>query len=173
MRSIAIIGAALLIVSCSDNSTEIAGKNRDAGVALDEQAVAVGIMPDPEEIELAGRFETRSELGTDKFCAVRDGSQKFSVGFLSMSGPESKCEGRGTAEVEGERVRITLTGKADCAFDARFDGIELRFPGSVESGCASYCSERTSFSGTHYFMIQPGDAPARNTLGREIERLCR
>jgi hypothetical protein len=164
--------AMLLLAACSENMPAASGESSQAGSALDEQAVAVGIMPDPDGIELAGRFETRSELGIDKFCAVASGSQKFDVGFLAVYGPESKCEGKGTASVDGEKVRIVLAGKGNCAFDARYDGIELRFPGSVESGCASYCSDRANLSGTHYFMVQPGDAAARMTLGRDIERLC-
>ena len=94
------------------------------------------------------------------------------VGVLAVFGPESKCEGRGTASIAGDKVRITLSGKGDCQFDAQYDGVELRFPGSIESGCASYCSDRASLSGTHYFMVQPGDEPARKTLGRDIQRLC-
>jgi hypothetical protein len=50
--------------------------------------------------------------------------------------------------------------------------LELRFPAVVGGGCAQYCSERTSFSGTHYFMVETGNSAARDTLGRDIERLC-
>jgi hypothetical protein len=161
-----------LLAACGENAPAAMGGGNDVGSALDQQAIAAGIMPDPDEVELAGRFETRSELGTDKFCAVANGSKQFNVGFLAVFGPESKCEGKGTATVDGDKVQMKLTGKGNCAFDARYDGIELRFPGSVESGCASYCSDRASLSGTHYFMIQPGDDAARGTLGRDIERLC-
>lgn len=160
----------LVLAACGDNAPTVGGGN-DVGSALDEQAIEAGIMPDPEEIEFAGRFETRSELGTDKFCAVESGGD-FDVGFMSNSGPTSKCEGRGTATVEGDKVKVVLSGKGGCAFEARYDGIELRFPGALEEGCASYCTPRASFSATHYFMIQPGDEAARGTLGREIERLC-
>lgn len=162
----------VLLVACGENAPAIVGGGSDAGSALDAQAVATGIMPDPDEVEFAGRFETRSELGTDKFCAVGNGSKQFDIGFIAVFGPESKCEGKGTASVDGEKVRVALNGKGSCTFNARYDGIELRFPGSVESGCASYCSARASLSGTHYFMIQPGDAAARSTLGRDIGQLC-
>lgn len=171
MKYCAALICLALLGACGENAPVIMGGN-DVGEALDEQAVEAGIMPDPDEVEFAGRFETRSELGTDKFCAVGNGSKQFNVGFLAVFGSESKCEGKGTATVDGDKVRVKLTGKGNCAFDARYDGIELRFPGSVESGCASYCSDRASLSGTHYFMIQPGDNAARGTLGRDIERLC-
>ena len=160
----------LALVACGDNAPKVIDGN-DVGSALDEQAIEAGIMPDPDEIEFAGRFETRSELGTDKFCAVESGAD-FDIGFMSNSGADSKCEGRGTATVEGDKVSVVLSGKGDCKFEARYDGIELRFPGAIPDGCASYCTPRASFSATHYFMIQPGDEAARGTLGRDIERLC-
>ena len=71
-----------------------------------------GVLPNPDKIEFAGRFETRSDLGIDKFCAVNTGANRFNIGFLAVFGPESKCEGTGTASVQGDKVEITLNGKA-------------------------------------------------------------
>jgi hypothetical protein len=169
-RGVALFCCALL-AACGENAPSVLAGN-DVGSELDEAAIAAGIMPDPDEVEFAGRFETRSELGIDKFCAVTKSARQFDIGFIAVSGSESKCEGQGTAAISGEKVQITLQGKEKCTFEARYDGIELRFPGSVESGCASYCTPRASLSGTHYFMVQAGDSAARNTLGRDIERLC-
>ncbi|MEP7349289.1 MAG: hypothetical protein ABI668_04960 [Sphingorhabdus sp.] len=173
MKRQCLLSALLLLASCNTPAPEEPKRDGDAaGAALDEQAIAAGIIPDPDKTVFAGRFETRSELGTDKFCAVSDGDRQFQIGVLAVFGSSSKCEARGTATVTGDKVHIVLDGRADCEFDARYDGIELRFPGSIESGCAAYCSERASLSGTHYFMVQPGDEQARKTLGRKIERLC-
>lgn len=162
----------LLLAACDGKAPGVLGGNDDAGSALDEQAIAAGLLPDPDKLEFAGRFETRSDLGTDKFCAVSNGTRQFTIGVLAVFGPESKCESKGTAVIDRDRVRITLKGKQPCEFDAHYDGVELRFPGSMESGCVAYCSDRASLSGTHYFMVQSGDEPARRTLGRDVERLC-
>jgi hypothetical protein len=172
LKKPAVLICLMVLAACGDNASSVLGGNNDVGTQLDEAAIEAGIMPNPDEIEFAGRFETRSELGTDKFCAVANGSKQFNIGFLSVSGPESKCEATGLASVDGEKVKITLSGDGNCTFDARYDGIELRFPGAVDEGCDTYCTPRASFSGTHYFMIQPGDDAARGTLGREIDRLC-
>lgn len=172
MRNVAVVMCLALLAACGENAPSVLGGGNDVGSQLDQAAIEAGIMPDPDEIEFAGRYETRSELGTDKFCAVGNGTKQFNIGFLSVSGPESKCEASGTATVDGEKVKITLSGDGNCTFEARYDGIELRFPGAVDAGCDAYCTPRASFSGTHYFMIQPGDDAARGTLGREIERLC-
>jgi hypothetical protein len=166
--ALALLGT---LAACGSGDEKSAPQT-DASRSLDEQAIAKGLLPDPEGRALAGRFETRSELGTDKFCAVGDDGE-FAIGMLAVFGPDSKCEAQGNAEFVGDRVRITLSGKESCSFDAEFDGIQLRFPGSVPEGCASYCSPRASMSGTAYFFTEPGNASARRTLGRDIERLCR
>jgi hypothetical protein len=172
MRILLSLLAFTALSACDGRAPSILGGGSDAGAALDERAIEAGILPDPDNLEFAGRFETRSDLGTDKFCSVSNGARQFDVGVLAVFGPESKCEGKGSATITGDKVRVTLKGKDACQFDAQYDGVELRFPGAIEPGCASYCSDRASLSGTHYFMVQPGDEPARKTLGRDIARLC-
>ena len=170
MRATPILLLTLALGACGESDTKQAPAT-DASRALDEQAIAKGLLPDPEGRALAGRFETRSDLGVDKFCAVGDDG-RFDIGMLAVFGPDSKCEAQGRAEFTDGKVRITLNGRESCSFDAEFDGIQLRFPGSVPAGCASYCSPRASMSGTAYYFTEPGNASARRTLGREIERLC-
>lgn len=168
-KTIALL-LAVALSACGVNDKQQA-PSTDASRALDEQAIAKGLLPDPAGRSFAGRFETRSDLGVDKFCAVGDG-RNYEIGVLAVFGPDSKCEAQGRAEYEGENVRIILTGKEDCSFDADFDGIQLRFPGSMPKGCASYCSPRASMSGTAYYFTEPGNSSARKTLGRDLERLC-
>lgn len=172
----ALLALPLLLLSCGGEEKQKAAASEqqvtEAGEALDAKAVAAGILPDPKDFKFGGRYETRNDIGTDKFCAVSDGDNRFAIGMLAVFGPESKCEGQGSAVVDGEKVKITLSGKGSCSFEAHFDGVELRFPGQIEAGCADYCSPRASMSGTHYFLVEPGTDAARKTLGRDIDRLC-
>lgn len=170
MRNLWLLLLILPLLACQDSSPQKVSAT-DASRALDDQAIAKGLLPDPEGRALAGRFETRSDLGVDKFCAVGDDG-RFAIGMLAVFGPDSKCEAQGDAAFSNEKVRITLRGKESCSFDAEFDGVQLRFPGSVPDGCASYCSPRASLSGTAYYFTDPGNASARRTLGRDIEQLC-
>ena len=171
----AILPLLLLAAACDGSQSDDSQSEQtasDVGDALDKRAIEAGILPDINNLVFAGRYETRSELGTDKFCAVKDGSSRYKIGVLAVFGPQSKCEGRGTASVDGEKVHISLQGKGNCSFDAEFDGVELRFPGAIGEECASYCSARASFSGTSYFIVEQGDDKARRALGRDIKRLC-
>jgi hypothetical protein len=156
---------------CGSGDKSTFADNADAGAALDKQAISKGLLPDPEGLALSGRFETRSELGIDKFCAINSGSDSR-FGMLAVFGPESKCEGQGRAKFEGITVSLEFEGKKSCSFDAEYDGIAIRFPGNIGPGCASYCSPRASMSGTQYFLVEQGNESARRVLGRDIERLC-
>jgi hypothetical protein len=167
--------AAIMLAGCDNGGGGPIGGftgGDSAGKELDVRAKSVGMLPDENNMVFAGRFETRSDLGTDKFCAVKSSKNNYNIGVLAVFGPESKCEGRGTASLTGEKVTVTLSGKDSCTFDAEFDGVGLRFPGAIETGCASYCSPRASLSGTSYFIVEQGDDNARRALGRDFEKLC-
>lgn len=161
-----------ILAGCDAQQGNSDSDPKNAGAALDRQAIEKGLLPDPRKLTFEGRFETQSELGADKFCAVADGGASYRVGFLSVYGAESKCEGQGSAQQEGDAVHIELEGKGSCSFTASYDGIALRFPGSVPDGCASYCSPNANMSGTRYYFVDPGPQAARQTLGRDHDRLC-
>ena len=163
---------AVMLAGCGSKDAKPLLKDDGAGAALEQLAIDKGLIPDPESLAVEGRFETQGDLGTDKFCAVADGGANYRVGFLSVYGSDSKCEAQGSAEQDGDSLKITLTGKQSCSFTASYDGIVLRFPGKVPEGCASYCSRNASMSGTRYYFVDPGAEAAKRTLGREIERLC-
>lgn len=167
---------AIFLAGCGDQAEDakqgVSSDRQVAGSALDRKAVAAGILPDAENLVFGGRYETRSDLGTDKFCSVKNGAKQYAIGALAVFGPESKCEARGTATISGERVKISLSGKGNCSFDAEFDGVELRFPGALEKECETYCTPRASFTGTSYFIVEQGAENARRALGRDFEKLC-
>lgn len=167
-----VVLLASALAGCGSEEAKQVIADDSAGAALDQLAIEKGLMPDPQSLAVEGRFEAQSELGTDKFCAVGDGRSSYRVGFLSVYGPDSKCEGQGTAKQDGDHLQISLNGKESCSFTASYDGNVLRFPGTVPEGCASYCSPNASMSGTRYYFVDPGAEAAKRTLGREIERLC-
>ncbi len=163
----------LALSACDSSSLPPAlGGDSDTGKKLDERAIAAGILPDPDDIVFSGRFETRSDLGTDKFCAIKQNSKSYRVGVIAVFGPDSKCEGQGTANFDGEKVQINLSGKKPCSIPAIFDGVSLQFGGAISEGCESFCNGKGSFAGTSYYMVEQGDDAARRVLGRDVNNLC-
>ncbi len=175
MRSLAIAALCLALAACSgDKAGEASTAETSRGPAaeaLDEQAIRSGLIPDPNNLSLSGQYETSSEMGTDKFCATKK-ENSYAIGVLAVFGPESKCEGQGSAAIEKGKLRIILKGEDKCSFLADYDGVALRFPGQVDEGCASYCTPRASFAGTSYHLVAEGSEAARKTLGRDIDKLC-
>lgn len=162
---------ALFLAACTQGQ-----QDPDKSVAelspLEQAAIDAGVIPDVRNVTLSGAFERQSDLGTDRFCAVGNDENGYQIGMIAMFGPEIKCEGLGEAERSGENVRITLNSEEECSFTASFDGVELKLPGDLPDGCASYCSPRAGFEGVTFYMIGEGDAVARSTGGRDFENLC-
>lgn len=171
MNRIAALSFAMLLAGCGQGQPD-AEETAAEPSPLEQAAIDAGVIPDVRNVTLSGAFERRSDLGTDRFCAVGNDENGYQVGMIAVFGPEVKCEGLGEAERDGENVRITLNSEDKCSFTARFDGVELKLPGDLPDGCASYCSTRAGFEGVSFYMIGEGDAVARSTSGRDFENLC-
>ena len=161
----------LFLAACSqfeDESPEVADKPS----SIEQAAIEAGVIPDVRNVTLSGAFERQSDLGEDRFCAVGNDERGYQVGLIAVFGPDSKCEGLGEAERNGENVSITLTSEKNCSFTASFDGVELRIPGNLPEDCESYCSPRAGLNGVSFYLVGEGDEVARSTRGRDIESLC-
>ncbi len=169
-RSLVLIWA-LVLAGCGQGQSGPEKPDTELS-SLEQAAIDAGVIPDARKVTLSGAFERRSDLGTDSFCAVGNDQNGYQVGMIAVFGPETKCEGLGEAERDGENVTITLNSEKKCTFSARFDGVELEFPGSLPEACSSYCSPRAGFEGVSFYMIGEGDAVARSTSGRDFESLC-
>lgn len=162
--------------ACSDDkqNNEL---ETESSADLDQAAINAGILPDPDNIILEGRFETRSDIGTDKFCAIKKGDNDYNIGILAIFGADSFCEGQGSASLKGEKVIISLKNAVksideNCEFTASFDGISLQVPGDIPLACAKFCNNRASLSGTQYFLTEEGNEAARKSNGRGFKPLC-
>ncbi|MEH6789493.1 hypothetical protein [Parasphingorhabdus sp.] len=170
IRSMALL-LALPLAGCGEDRQNPDQSTKELP-PLEQAAVDAGVIPDVRKVTLSGAFERRSDLGTDRFCAVGNDENGYQIGIIAVFGPGTQCEGLGEAERDGETVRITLNSEERCSFNARFDGVELKMPGQLPNGCASYCSPRAGFEGVSFYMIGEGDAVARSTSGRDFESLC-
>ncbi|AMO71406.1 hypothetical protein [Sphingorhabdus sp. M41] len=168
---IAALLLALLLAGCDQGQSD-AEKAVAEISPLEQAAIDAGVIPDVRNVTLSGAYERRSDLGTDSFCAVGNDEKGYQIGMIAVFGPATQCEGLGEAERDGENVRITLNSEKKCSFTARFDGVELKLPGDLPDGCASYCSRRAGFEGVSFYRIGEGDAVARSTGGRNFENLC-
>lgn len=173
-----ILASFILLISACDSSSEDNSHETQSSEDLDQAAINAGILTDPDNIKLEGRFETRNDIGTDKFCAIKTNDEDYNIGILAIFGADSFCEGRGIASLDGENLRITLNKNINntdenCEFTASFDGVSLQIPGALPETCAKLCNNRASLSGTQYFQIENGNETAKKSNGRELKPLCK
>lgn len=167
--------AVLSLVACGqadDKANQSRADSPEELSMLEKAAIEAGVIPDVRNVSLSGAFERQSDLGEDRFCAVGSDENGYQVGLLAVFGPDSKCEGLGAAQRNGEDIQITLDSEQRCSFTASFDGVSLRLPGELPESCASYCTPRAGLNGVSFYLVGEGDAVARSTRGREIENLC-
>ena len=113
--------------------------------ALDVAASDANLIDDPGTTSPVGLYQHSGVAGTDGICVSgKPGELRF--GLVMHFGATLFCEGRGTAEHDGARLRLTFAG-TDCAVDAVYDGRAIRIPGRVPEGCAKLCGPRASISG--------------------------
>lgn len=168
-----------LITSACSEDINYNAEETESSNNLDQAAIDAGILPDTDNIKLQGHFETRNDIGTDKFCAISDGINRYKIGVLAVFGSESNCEGRGSALLDGEKVAIILDETVEnkskdlkCKFTAYYDGITLQFPGDIPESCAKFCNNRANLNGTVYHLTQEGDQQALQTQGQKLKPLC-
>jgi hypothetical protein len=151
-----------MIAGCRDsapNSITI-----DGGNPLEEAAVEANLVDDPNATSTVGLYERGHPLGTDRLCITGDAEDALSFGVVAVFGSALTCEGRGTAEHDGTRLRLQFAD-ADCAIDVAYDGRSLRFPGTVPDGCAAICGPRASLSGVALRRTGWDAAAARRAVG--------
>ena len=144
-----------------------------------------GLITDPDQLDLQGVYETRSALGTDRFCAIGNRDAGYEIGVLAVFGRDSQCEARGRATINGDELQIELNEHPEgevsgaegeaikaCQFTAFFDGTVVRLPGELPKVCDSICSDRASFAGVNFQLVEQGLPAATRTRGRGFKRLC-
>lgn len=165
--------ALTLLAACDSGPAPASDPAPTPSGDLEEAALEAGLVVDPDSLDLEGAFERHSDLGTDRFCAVRTGDRRYAVGMRAVFGADSACQGRGTATLDGESVTITIPAKGeDCVIAARFDGTQLALAGEVAPACAQLCDDRASLAGVDFLLAESGADAARAELDGEGEPLC-
>jgi hypothetical protein len=146
--------ALLLLTACSDAAVDVPD---DAGAALEQAAIARGLVSDPEATPLTGLFARDA----DRLCLrARETEGAGVIGVSIDYGEGNGCSAQGTVVRSGDQLAIEL-GDA-CRFEAGYDGEAVRFPGALPEGCAALCRGNASLAGmtTVRLSNSPGEVSA-------------
>lgn len=160
-----LLVAALLLGGCSSQAPDPAEGN--AAVALEQGAIARGLVRDPSDGTLTGLYAR----GTDRMCIVPDGGG-YRVGLYVDYGDGISCSASGSVSTRGEGLRAVLGDDGDCTIDADYDGERIAFPGQVPDGCRRHCRSRASVAGFAVERLSGSQAEAAAMRGRSGVLLC-
>lgn len=154
----------LAVAGCSD-----AGSGGSAPTQtsqdLESAAIARGVIRDPDDADPEGLYDR----DTDRVCLVASRSA-YRIGAFVDYGEGITCSASGRATRDGETLHIEF-GKG-CAFDARFDGQRVIFPGDVPDDCASLCRGRAALSGLEVARLSASVSEARALRDASGRLLC-
>ncbi len=133
-----MLAVALLLPACSaEKSTQTQAKPVND---LEQAAISAGVIADPRSADITGLYAR----DTDRLCIVPSATA-WSAGVHVDYGDGLACSGQAVVSRSGEMLRFSF-GSEGCAFDARFDGDRIVFPGRVPEACQKLCSKRVSLA---------------------------
>lgn len=138
-----------------------------AGAALEQAAIAAGVVRDPADTDITGLYARE----TDRVCIVPARSG-YRIGATIDYGEGQTCNARGTVARSGDVLRIAFEGADGCDFDARMDGDVIAFPGRVPDSCAALCGDRASFAALEAELQSEVVAEASTLRGTRGQALC-
>ncbi|QIG80613.1 hypothetical protein [Stakelama tenebrarum] len=165
----AALAVVLLLAACSGGDEPAAEEGRNLLPPLDLETAAIerGMVRDPANTEIAGLYSR----DTDRLCIVHEGVG-YKIGAFVDYGDGITCSASGTVSRVGETMHVELGDKAECGFDARFDGNRIHFPGQVPDGCEALCSGRASFAGFAPALLSESETEAASVRDPKGRLLC-
>ena len=156
--------ALLVLTGCSSkqDATDAIG---GAGARLEQAAIATGVIRDPASADLTGVYASDPE----RVCVV-PAAQDFRIGVTLDYGEGQQCHASGTLVRAGETLKVDLGD--GCAFDARFDGQGIRFPGALPDACQAKCTGRATMAGLSVDTLSASLSEATALTDAKGRALC-
>ena len=132
--------AAFALAGCSSKQEAADTASGGAGARLEQAAIATGVIRDPASADLTGVYANDPE----QVCVV-PAAQDFRIGVALDYGQGQACSASGSLKRSGGVLKVDLGD--GCAFDARFDGQGIKFPGALPDACSRKCSGRATMAG--------------------------
>jgi hypothetical protein len=164
MRAVALV-ALVLLAGCSSKQDAAAVASGGAGARLEQAAIATGVIRDPASADLTGVYANDPE----RVCVV-PAAQDFRIGVTLDYGEGQRCSASGTLKRKGDALKVDLGD--GCAFDARFDGQGIKFPGALPDACGKKCTGRATMAGISVDALSASLSEATALTDAKGRALC-
>jgi len=157
--------AALALAGCSAKQDAAGAPGGGAGARLEQAAIASGVVRDPDSTDLTGVYANDPE----RLCVV-PAATDFRIGVTLDYGEGQQCSASGTLRRSGDVLKVDLGD--GCAFDARFDGQGIAFPGALPDACQRKCSGRATMAGLSVDALSASLSEATALTDAKGRALC-
>ena len=158
----ASLALALLLAGCGRSPGQPAAAN--AGAALEQAAIARGIVADPAKVDPVGLYGSES----DKVCVV-PADDGYRIGAAVDYGEGQGCFATGTAS--GRDTLAVRFGDA-CRLEVRVEGDRVTFPATIPAGCDRFCTGRASLAAVTADRISASATEAASAVTAAGAKLC-
>lgn len=155
----------LALAGCSSKPNVADVVPGGAGARLEQAAIASGVIRDPATTDLTGVYANDPE----RVCVV-PASTDFSIGVTIDYGEGQQCSAIGTLKRSDALVKVDFGD--GCAFEARFDGQGIKFPGVLPDQCQRKCTGRATMAGLSVDMLSTSLSEATALTDAKGRALC-
>lgn len=135
-----------------------------AGSALEQAAIARGLVENPGAIDPVGVFASDS----DKVC-IRAAADGYRIGASVDYGEGQACAASGSARGRG---LLDVRFGDDCRFEARIEADRIRFPATLPAACDRACTGRASLAALTADRLSASGTEAASAVGPRGAPLC-
>ena len=164
MRAAALI-ALTMLSACSGKHDSADQASGGSGARLEQAAIATGVIRDPGSTDLTGVYASDPE----QVCVVPV-AKDFRIGVTLDYGEGQQCSAAGSLVRDGGVLKVDLGG--GCAFDARFDGQGIKFPGALPDACQKKCTGRATMAGLSVDALSNSLSEATTLADAKGRALC-
>jgi hypothetical protein len=157
--------AVLALTGCSSKQDAADAVSGGAGARLEQAAIATGVIRDPESADLTGVYASDPE----RVCVVPV-AQDFRIGVTLDYGEGQQCSAGGSLKRSGDALQLDLGD--GCAFEARFDGQGIKFPGALPDACQKKCTGRATMAGLSVDTLSSSLSEATALTDAQGQALC-
>ncbi len=161
--------ALVFLAGCSRGEEQQGGGNAAASAEGGTASAAGG----PGRLgTLTGLYEGGDVDPKNQLCMVDNKGEAPRFGLVVWGANQHSCSGSGTAERNGDRLQLKMTGDEACTIDARISGKSIVLPEKVPDGCAYYCGANARLTATTFTQKGTGKDDAAKAKDLVGDPLC-
>ena len=140
--------------------------------ALEQAALASGIIADTQATSPIGLYQLSHEAGKDILCIAPGEGDRFRFAMQVQFGEDTDCQGHGTGRRIGDDRLMLNFARSSCLIIASYEGDRIALPGALDLNCQSLCTNRGSLDGVSFSRTGHDARSATSARNKDGAPMC-